>query len=342
MDIQTSIAKLIDGQDLSSEEMTAVMRLIMQGETTPSQIGGFLVGLRMKGESVTEIAAAASVMRELAKRVDIAHPNLVDIVGTGGDSSNTFNISTTSAFVIAAAGGKVAKHNNRSVSSKSGSADVLEAAGVKLELTPQQVKECVDKVGVGFMFAPMHHSAMKHAVGPRRELATRTIFNLLGPLTNPAEAQNELMGVFSAHLVEPLAEVLQRLGAEHVMVVHSEDGMDEISMAAPTLVAELKDGKIDSYQIRPEDFDITPGNISDITVEGANDSLQIMLDVLQDKNGAARDIVCLNAGAAIYVAGLTQDLKAGVKKAQQTISNGSARTKLDELIELTNSMATSA
>ena len=240
MDMQSAIRSVLDKQDLSRDDMTAVMRLIMTGEATSAQIGGFLVGLRMKGETVDEITAAASVMRELASGVKVDGDHVVDIVGTGGDGINTFNISTASTFVVAAAGGTVAKHGNRSVSSKSGSADLLEAAGVNLDLSPEQVGQCIKEVGVGFMFAPKHHSAMKHAIGPRKEMAVRTIFNVLGPLTNPAGAPNQLLGVFSDELVEPLAEVLNALGSNHVLVVHSADGMDEISIADETHVAELK------------------------------------------------------------------------------------------------------
>lgn len=338
MDIKIAINEVVQVQDLGSKDMESVMRSIMQGEATTAQIGGFLIGLRMKGETVTEIAAAAKVMRELAEKVEINDPNLVDIVGTGGDGSNTFNISTTAAFVIAAAGGKVAKHNNRSVSSKSGSADVLEAAGIKLDLTPEQVKECVEKVGVGFMFAPNHHSAMKHAVGPRKELATRTIFNLLGPLTNPAEAPNELMGVYRYNLVKPLAEVLQQLGANHVMVVHSNDGMDEISIADTTNVAELKNGEIKTYQITPEDFGMVKSDVQALKVSNADESYEIMQSVLDNQAGPAKDIVLLNAGAAIYCANLVEDLKTGIKKADEVISNGMAREKLTKLISLTREL----
>ena len=242
MDMQTAIRTVTERRDLDAGQMTAVMRLIMGGDATPAQIGGFLIGLRMKGETVEEIAAAAAVMRELATHVTVDHPHLVDIVGTGGDGVGTFNVSTASAMVVAAAGGRVAKHGNRSISSSSGSADLLEQAGVRLDLTPDQVAACVDEVGVGFMFAPRHHGAMRHAVAPRREMAVRTIFNVLGPLTNPAGAPNLLIGVYAAEWVEPLARVMQRLGAEHVLVVHSDDGLDEISIGAPTRVAELKGG----------------------------------------------------------------------------------------------------
>ncbi len=322
---------------MTTQEMQGVMREIMQGLATPAQIGGFLVALRMKGESVEEIAAAAGVMRDLSTRVELKHAHLVDIVGTGGDGSNTFNISTTSAFVVAAAGARVAKHNNRSVSSRSGSADVLEAAGVKLDLNSVQVAACVETIGLGFMFAPLHHRAMKHAVGPRKELAVRTLFNLLGPLTNPARVPNMLMGVFAASWVHPLAEVLQKLGSKHVMVVHSEDGMDEISVCAPTHVAELRQGEISNYRISPEDFGLDPGDPEDIIVGNAQESLEILKAVLDNRSGTAKDIVVLNAGAAIYTAGVVGDLASGVEKAKQCIANGAAKQKLKELVTFTNS-----
>jgi anthranilate phosphoribosyltransferase len=315
------------------------MRMIMTGEATPAQIGGFLIGLRMKGETVDEIAAAAGVMRELATRVNVKGDHLVDTCGTGGDAASTFNISTASAFVVAAADGQVAKHGNRSVSSKCGSADVLEAAGVNLELDPEQVAHCIEQVGVGFMFAPKHHSAMKHAIGPRREMGVRTIFNVLGPLTNPAGAPNQVLGVFSDQLLVPLAEVLQKLGSKHVLVVHAEDGMDEISIGAPTHVAELKDGKISSYTITPEQFELSTSDISQLKVETAEESLAMIRGVLNNQAGPARDIVVLNAGAAIYAADLVPSLEAGIKRAADVIAEGSAATKLDELIKLSQSFA---
>lgn len=318
--------------------MNIVMRIIMTGEATPAQIGGFLVGLRMKGETVDEIASAAKVMRELATGVKVTGDHVVDIVGTGGDGSNTFNISTACTFVVAAAGGTVAKHGNRSVSSKSGSADLLEAAGVKLDLNADQVAKCINEVGVGFMFAPMHHSAMKHAIGPRKEMAIRTIFNVLGPLTNPAGAPNQLLGVFEDALVEPLAEVLNKLGSNHVMVVHSEDGMDEISIGAATNVSELKNGKVTSYTITPEEFGFTKTNISELAVSGAEESLAVIKNVLDNKAGPAKDIVKFNAGAAIYVAGLADSLEAGIEKAEEVIASGAAKAKLNELVELSNNM----
>ena len=337
MDIQQAIRAVTERRDLSSAEMHLVMRQIMTGEATPAQIGGFLIGLRMKGETVDEIAAAAAVMRELAAGVDVTGEHLVDIVGTGGDGSNTFNISTTCTFVVAAAGGQVAKHGNRSVSSKSGAADLLEAAGVRLDLSPAQVARCVNDIGVGFMFAPMHHSAMKHAIGPRKEMGVRTIFNILGPLTNPAGVPNQLLGVFSRELVEPLAEVLRQLGSRHVMVVRSDDGMDEISVGAPTFVAELKDGAIASYTIHPEDFGLSRTDISRLAVDSASESLAVVREVLAGERGPARDIVLMNAGAAIYVAGLSDSLAAGVLRAAEVIDSGAAAAKLDALVTLTQS-----
>jgi anthranilate phosphoribosyltransferase len=336
MDIQTAIKTVIAGQDLSGEEMTAVMRQIMTGECTASQIGGFLVGLHMKGESVDEISAAARVMRELATRVQARVDHLVDTCGTGGDASGSFNISTASALVAAAAGAKVAKHGNRSMTSNSGSADVLEAAGVKLDITPERVGECVEQVGVGFMFAPAHHGAMKHAIGARKELAVRTVFNVLGPLTNPAGAPNQVIGVFDGELVETMANVLKQLGSRHVMVVHGEDGMDEISISAPTRVAELKDGEVTTYTIEPEDFGMQSAPLDALRVGSATESLQVILDVLADKPSPAYDIVCLNAGAAIYVSGCAETLAAGIEAAKAAISSGRAAEVLHDLVARTN------
>jgi anthranilate phosphoribosyltransferase len=339
MNIQQAIQQILDRKDLESGDMRQVMQAIMTGECTPAQIAGFLIGLRMKGESVEEITAAAEVMRELSTKVNVNNEHLVDTCGTGGDGTNTFNISTTSAFVTAAAGARVAKHGNRSVSSKSGSADVLEAAGVKLDLSPEQVAECINKVGIGFMFAPLHHGAMKHAIGPRKELGVRTIFNLLGPLTNPAGAPNQVLGVFSSAWLEKLIKVQQKLGANHVMVVHSEDGMDEISISAPTMIAELVKGEIKQYTISPEQFEIKRNDLSTLAVQSVSDSLNTMLSVLDNKPGPAMDIVLLNAGAAIYTAGSATSLKDGVDHARQAIENGSARAKLEQLIKLTNSFS---
>lgn len=338
MDLPAALASIVEYRDLNASDMEAVMRLIMTGQATDAQIGGFLAGIRMKGETVDEIVAAARVMRELATRVEIGGPHLVDTCGTGGDGAGTFNISTASALVAAAAGARVAKHGNRSVSSSSGSADVLEAAGVKLDLSPQQVADCIEQVGVGFLFAPQHHSAMKHAIGPRREMRIRTLFNLLGPLTNPAGAPNQVLGVFNAIWVEPLARVLKRLGSEHVLVVHAEDGLDEISIAAPTRVAELKDDEITVYTISPEDFGLQRTDISTISVDNAAESLALINSVLDNQAGPALDIVKLNAGAAIYAAGLTPSLAGGVDAAADVISDGRAKRTFESLVRVSNSL----
>lgn len=337
MDMQAAIRSVTENRDLSAQEMTDVMRLIMTGQATPAQIGGFLVGLRMKGENVDEIAAAARVMRELATPVPVSGPYLVDTCGTGGDGASTFNISTASALVAAAAGAQVAKHGNRSVSSSCGSADVLEEAGVNLELDANQVAQCVEKIGVGFLFAPKHHGAMKHAIGPRKEMGVRTLFNLLGPLTNPAAAPNQVLGVFSADWLQPLAEVLGKLGSKHVLVVHADDGLDEISIGASTQVAELNNGRIDCYRIDPQQFGVPVGNVHDLVVSNASESLEMIRGVLNDTPGPARDIVVLNAGAAIYAAGIAASLAAGVEAAKAALASGAARRKLQELVELSNS-----
>lgn len=339
MNMQEAINAVIDRRDLGGAEMKSVMRLIMTGGATDSQIGGFLIGLRMKGETVEEIAAAAEVMRELATPVQVSRDHLVDTCGTGGDARGTFNISTASALVAAAAGARVAKHGNRSVTSRSGSADVLEAAGVNLNLSAGDVGGCIEQVGVGFMFAPLHHGAMKHAIGPRREMGVRTLFNILGPLTNPAGAPNQVLGVFDDGLVEEMARVLQRLGARHVMVVHSEDGLDEISTGASTLVAELRDDEISVYELSPEELGISMSPIDALKVEGAEQSLGMIRDVLAGQAGAAHDIVLLNAGAAIYVAGVAVSLHEGVERARRAIADGSAAAKLEELIRYTQSLA---
>jgi len=337
MDMPSAINTVIEQRDLTQDQMTQVMRLIMTGDATPAQIGGFLVGLRMKGETVDEITAAASVMRELATGVDVSGDHIVDIVGTGGDGSSTFNISTACTFVVAAAGGIVAKHGNRSISSKSGSADLLETAGVSLELNAEQVAKCIAEVGVGFMFAPKHHSAMKHAIGPRKEMKVRTLFNLLGPLTNPADAPNLLLGVYDRAWVEPVAQVLQKLGRHHVMVVHSDDGMDEISIAAETQVSELKDGNIKNYKLNPKDYGFDLSDLKSIVVDGSKQSLEIIKSVFNGEQSPARDIVLLNSGAAIYVAGLCDSLESGIKKAAEVIDDGSAMKKLERLVEFSQS-----
>ena len=335
MNMQQAVAKVIAGEDLSGPEMADVMALIMTGEATQSQIGGFLVGLRIKGETVTEITAAAKVMRRLATPVKVSGAHLVDTCGTGGDGTHTFNISTAAALVTAAAGGQVAKHGNRSVSSSSGSADVLEALGVRIDLDADQVATCIEQVGIGFLFAPAHHGAMKHAIGPRRELGARTIFNLLGPLTNPAGAPCQLIGVYDQALVEPVAEVLKLLGSERVLVVCGEDGLDELTITGATHVAELNAGEVSTYRLTPDQLGLSVGGLEPLMVASAAESGQMIQQILAGESGPARDIVLANAGAAIYVAGLADSLLAGVERAAEVIDNARAAEKLAALVELT-------
>ena len=327
-----TLNQLLNHQDLPHDTMLSVMRKVMGGELSPVQISAFLIALRMKGETVDEIAAAATVMRELSTKVTIENSAyLIDTCGTGGDGIQTFNVSTASAFVAAAAGAKVAKHGGRSVSSTCGSADVLEALGVDVNRTPSQVAKSVDDIGIGFMFAPNHHSAMKHAAPVRRELGVRTLFNLLGPLTNPANAKRQIMGVFDKSLTTKLAHVLQKLGSEHVMVVHGADGMDEISFSGDTFVAELKNGVVTEYVLNPQQFGLAIHDVKSIRVEDVAESKRMVLAVLGGEVGPARDIVLLNAGAAIYVAGLVDDLEAGIAKAAEMIDSGAAYEKLVQL-----------
>jgi anthranilate phosphoribosyltransferase len=339
MQFKQALEQVLVGQDLSHAEMLSIMQQVMGGELTHVQIAGLVIALRQKGESVDEITAAAEVMRALSTKVEITDKEyLIDTCGTGGDGIQTFNVSTVSAIVAAAAGARVAKHGGRSVSSTCGSADVLEALGVNVNLTPQQVAKCINEIGIGFMFAPNHHSAMKHAAPVRRELGVRTIFNLLGPLTNPANAKHQVMGVFNKELTLKLAKVLQNLGSEHVLVVHGADGLDEISFTGDTFVAELKNGKISEYKLNPRRFGLKTHQLKDIQVQNVAQSKAMILDVLagktNTKNSAARDIVLLNAGAAIYVAGLQTNIYAGIERAAECIDNGSAKKKLDELVRL--------
>lgn len=338
MNIQQAIAELLQGRDLEAGAMQAVMRQIMTGEATPAQIGGFLIGLRIKGETVDEIAAAAEVMSGLAERVALAGDEVVDIVGTGGDSSGTFNISTASAVVAAAAGATVAKHGNRSISSKSGAADLFERAGVNIELSAAQVRQCIEATGLGFMFAPKHHSAMKYAAGPRREMGVRTIFNVLGPLTNPAGARRQLIGVFAADLVEPIAQVFARLGSIHTMVVHARVGLDEIGISGETVVSEMRDGEVRSYTISPGDFGLDEAPMSAIQVEDSSASLAMIEEVFSGAKTAARDTVLLNAGAGIYVAGVADSHAAGVELATQAIDSGAAAFKLQQLAQFSSKL----
>ena len=337
MDIQTAIRAIVGRGDLSFEDMHDVMQTIMSGEATQAQIAGLLIALRMKGETIDEIAAAATVMREWATRVKVAISPLIDTCGTGGDGIGTFNISTASAFVAAAAGGRIAKHGNRAASSASGSADVLEEAGAKIDLDPEQVAACIEEVGVGFMFAPVHHGATRHAAGPRRELGTRTLFNVLGPLTNPASASTQVMGVFDKAWVPRAAQVLQRLGVDRALVVCADDGMDEISISSSTLAAELHAGEIKSYEIDPGNLGVTLQPLQALKASDAGASLKIIREVFDDQAGPAHDIVALNAGAAIYVGGLSSDLKQGVARAREVIAAGTARETFERFVEFTRS-----
>ena len=343
MNIQQALNHITKNIHLTQAQMEDVMRSIMQGEATEAQIGALMMGLRMKGESIDEITAAARVMRDLAIKIDVSDINyLVDIVGTGGDGQNLFNVSTASSFVIAAAGATIAKHGNRGVSSKSGSSDLLEQAGINLDLDMQQTERCIREMGVGFLFAPNHHKAMKYAVGPRRELGIRSIFNLLGPLTNPAGVKRFVIGVFSDELCRPIAEVMKQLGAEHVMVVHSKDGLDEISLASPTYVAELKNGEIIEWILNPEDVDITSQTLTGLIVEDSSASLKLIKDALGRKKSEigekAANMIALNAGAGIYVSGLSTSYKQGVALAHDIIYGGQALEKMSILSEFTKAL----
>ena len=338
---QEALQRTIEHREIFYDEMLSLMRQIMAGEISPVMTAAILTGLRVKKETIDEITAAAMVMRDLSTKVEIPppHEHFVDIVGTGGDGAHSFNISTTAMFVIAAAGARVAKHGNRSVSSKSGSADVLEALGARIDLRPAQVAECVQTTGIGFMFAPNHHSAMKNVAPVRREMGVRTIFNILGPLTNPAGAPNQLMGVFHPDLVGIQVRVMQRLGANHVLVVWGKDGMDEISLGAATLVGELKNDEVVEYEIHPEDFGLAMMSNRSLKVENAEQSRVMMLNALDNQPGAPRDIVLLNAGAALYAANLSDSIANGIELARETLASGAARAKLDEFVRCTQKLA---
>jgi len=337
MQPQDALKRIIEHREIFHDEMISLMRQIMSGSVSPVMIAAIITGLRVKKETIGEIAAAAQVMRELSTKVDIPDDgSLVDTCGTGGDGVHTFNISTAAAFVAAAAGAKIAKHGGRSVSSQSGSADVLEALGVNINLTPAQTVLCMNQVGFGFMFAPNYHNAMKHAAPVRKELGIRTLFNILGPLTNPAGARQQLMGVFHADLVGIQARVLQRLGSRRVMIVHGEDGMDEITLSGNTLVAELKDGEVHEYTVHPQQFGLNTADLSTISVASVQDSRDMLLGVLNNQPGPARDIVQLNAGAAIYVAGKAPSLAEGIARAGELLASGAAKARLDQLIEISN------
>ena len=339
MSMKSWIEKLLSREDLTEVEMQAAMSSIMTGGVTPIQIAGFLVALRAKGETVDEVVSAARVIRGMASGVRMDVPHLVDTCGTGGDGANTFNISTAAAFVVAAAGGKVAKHGNRSVSSKSGSADLLEAAGVNILLSPDRVRDCVETVGLGFLFAQRHHEAMQFARQARSELGIRTIFNLLGPLTNPAGAENQVVGVFSDRWLVPLAKALQKLGSRHVMVVHAEDGLDEVSIGAPTQVAELVGGEVRHYRVVPEEFGLKTASMESLAVQSPLESLEIINSIFSGHKGAARDVVVINAAAALYVSGIAVDWAEGVRMSERAIDSGAASQKMRDLISYTKTFA---
>lgn len=337
MNPQEALQRLIEHREIMHDDMASLMRQIMQGEVSPVFIAAIITGLRVKKETVGEITAAAQVMREFATKVDVPNSHhLVDTCGTGGDSTHTFNISTASAFVAAAAGARVAKHGGRSVSSKSGSADVLEALGVNLNQAPMQVAQSIDEIGVGFMFAPNYHAAMKYAAPVRRELGIKTLFNILGPLTNPANAKRQVLGVFADELVEPLAQVLQRLGSKHVLIVHGKDGLDEITITGETKIGEMKNNQVSVFSIRPEDFNLKTAAIETIRVTDNEYAKKMLLSVLENTAGPARDIVLMNAGAAIYTAGIADSLELGIRAALRAIESGAALKKLHDLVEFTH------
>ncbi len=340
---QEALQRTIEHREIFHDEMLHLMRLIMQGELSPVMTAAILTGLRVKKETIGEITAAAQVMREFSTKVHVKDAtHMVDIVGTGGDGANTFNISTCSMFVAAAAGAKVSKHGGRGVSSKSGSADVMEALGIHINLKPEQIAQCIAEVGIGFMFAPNHHPAMKNVAPVRKELGVRTIFNILGPLTNPAGAPNILMGVFHPDLVGIQVRALQRLGAEHALVVYGRDGMDEVSLGAATLVGELKNGQITEYEIHPEDFGLPMASNRALKVETPEQSREMLIGVLKGEPGAAQDIVCLNAGVALYAANVTDSIQAGIAKARAAIASGAALAKLEQVVTRTHALATAA
>ena len=346
MNIKQALNQLAEGQSLSRDEMRAVMTEVMTGAATPAQIGALLIALRIRGETIDEIVGAAEVMRSLVTRVQVSQEHLVDLVGTGGDGANLFNVSTAATFVVAAAGGRVAKHGNRSVSSSSGSSDVLETLGVPLDLSPDHIAKSIETVGLGFMFAPAHHGAMKHAVGPRKDLGMRTLFNILGPLTNPAHVERQVLGVFSPSLCQSIAESLSKLGSKHALVVSSADGLDEISIAAPTAVWEMRDGVVERFQIDPNDYGHGHKDLMGLGVSSAKESAELIKSALSLMSGEAaeraRSMIALNAGAAIYVSGLAATLKAGIAAADEVIGSGAALDKLDTFVSFTQQLRAEA
>ena len=339
MEIKEALSEIIQGNDLRREDMSSVILQILEGRSTDAQIGAFLVALNIKGESVNEVIGAVNVMRELSEKVEASSHHLVDTCGTGGTGVGIFNVSTAAAFIACACGAKVAKHGNRSATRSSGSADLLEHAGLSLELSPKDVSRCIEEVGVGFMFAPAHHSAMKHTVGPRKEMGLKTIFNLLGPLTNPAGALNQVIGVYAKKWVRPIAEVLKELGSNHVLVVHSKDHLDEISIAEETYVAELINGSIKEYVIGPEDFGFIKKPLDSLMVSSASESLSIIKQGLLNKNYAASSMIAMNSGAALYASGVAGSLKEGVSVAKNCVESGEGLKKLDELVVFSKSLS---
>ena len=336
MDIQSAISQVSSGKNLTKDDMSEIILEILEGKVTDAQIGAFLIALSMKGETVDEVIGAVSVMRNLSTKVEINAPNLIDTCGTGGTGIGIFNVSTTSAFIASSCGAKIAKHGNRSATRKSGSADLLEQAGVSLSLTPEQVASCIEEVGLGFMFAQAHHSAMRHVVGPRKEIGQKSIFNVLGPLTNPASATRQVLGVYDKKWMTPIAEVLNELGSEHLFIVHSKDGLDEISLACPTYVTEMKGGKISEYEISPEDFNFKTTSLDGLQVNSPQESLNLAKLALQGEHEKASSMICMTAGAALYLSDISSSLEAGVELAKSSLESGAGLKKLNQLVEFTS------
>ena len=336
MDIQSAISQVSARRNLTREDMSEIILEILEGKVTDAQIGAFLIALSMKGETVDEVLGAVGVMRDLSTKVEIDEPNLIDTCGTGGTGIGIFNVSTTSALVASSCGAKIAKHGNRSATRKSGSADLLEQAGVSLSLTPEQVASCIQEIGLGFMFAQAHHSAMRHVVGPRKEIGQKSIFNVLGPLTNPASAKRQVLGVYDKKWMTPIAEVLDELGSEHLLIVHSRDGLDEISLASPTYMTEMRDGKISEYEVSPEDFNFETDTLEGLQVNSPQESLDLAKLALQGEHKKASSMICMTAGAALYVSGIANSLESGVELAKRSVESGEGLKKLNQLIEFTS------
>ena len=336
MDIQSAISQVSARRNLTREDMSEIILEILEGKVTDAQIGAFLIALSMKGETVDEVLGAVGVMRDLSTKVEIDEPNLIDTCGTGGTGIGIFNVSTTSALVASSCGAKIAKHGNRSATRKSGSADLLEQAGVSLSLTPEQVASCIQEIGLGFMFAQAHHSAMRHVVGPRKEIGQKSIFNVLGPLTNPASAKRQVLGVYDKKWMTPIAEVLNELGSEHLLIVHSRDGLDEISLASPTYMTEMRDGKISEYEVSPEDFNFETDTLEGLQVNSPQESLDLAKLALQGEHKKASSMICMTAGAALYVSDIANSLESGVELAKRSVESGEGLKKLNQLVEFTS------